>query len=183
MAPQLDLSWVTDDPSWLIERRKRCQLSIAAQEGLVLAARLLQSRESISTLAADLEQTQWKGIRPSALRWEDVLDDAEDVQRARTEYGEYEHSPFFSEQADKRPARWYPMKVYRRLARARTEIKQLSSGNVRTCRCGLRHQIAASTGAPGRPATTLNNACRQRAYRLRRKQGAKRNWRMDRTRR
>jgi hypothetical protein len=181
MAPRLDLSWVTYDPSWLIERRKRAQLSIAAQEGLVLAARLLQSGESVSTLAADLGRTKWKGIRRRTLSWEDVLDDAEHVERARTEYGEYEHSPFVSEQADKRPPRWYPMKVYRRLARARTEIKQLSSGKVRTCRCGLGHQIPRASGKPGRPSTTLNNACRQRAYRLRRKQGAKPNWRMART--
>src|SRR4051794_41814649 len=128
MAPPLDLSWVTDDPSWLHERSERGRLSIAAQEGLVLAARLLQTGESVSALAAELEQTHWKGIQRRTLQWEDVLDDPEEIERARTKYGEYEHSTFVKQETKKRPPRWYPMKVYRRLARAHAEIEELSSG-------------------------------------------------------
>jgi hypothetical protein len=39
--------WVTADPSWLLDPSKRGRLSLAAQEGLMLAARLLQKGESV----------------------------------------------------------------------------------------------------------------------------------------
>jgi hypothetical protein len=182
VASAPDLRWFSDDPSWLLDKRKRARLSLHAQEGLFLAARIVQSGMSVEPLAAELERGRWSGVKRVPLTWEDLSESRLEAERLQADFGPYHRVSADRSEPEPERVRWYPMKIYRRLARARAEIEQMTNGNLRTCRCGLDHIVPARTGRQGRPATYLDGACRQRAYRRRRKQGAKVQWHMVRRR-